>query len=210
MIMGVIIAGGKSRRFNNSPIKKDNFIKDCNGQDKFLLSFGDKTLLDYIIQRAKSQVNRLLLNVNGDSARVQAYGLEVIADGYENAGPLGGILASMKVAQDNGYSHIVTFSSDSPFFPKDYVSRLVQALDGHTSKIAIACSGGQEHPIFGLWPVSMQRDLADYINRGERRVMQWIKQHSYKKVVWDNKNPDPFFNINNPQDLAEAEKYLKI
>lgn len=194
--LGVIIAGGQSRRFNENQSQEI---------DKFLTSFGRTTLLGHIIDRAKAQIPDLILNVNGDVDRVQPYAMEVIEDEYPDVGPLGGIYVAMKAAKAKGYSHIVTFSSDSPFFPEDYVERLASVRD---VKIAISKSGDKFHPVMGLFDVSLLDDLKDYLNSGERRVLWWVKRHPYEEVVWDIKNPDPFLNINTQQDLAAAEKFL--
>ncbi len=193
--LGVIIAGGQSRRFNDN----------SQHSDKFLTPFGKTTLLGQIIRRAQQQIPDLILNVNGDVSRVRSFGLDVISDDLSDAGPLGGIHAAMTAAKARGYSHIISFSSDSPFFPDDYVARLLAQND---VRIAIAKSGEKAHPVMGIFEVSLLDDLKAYLASGERRVMWWVRQHPHKEVVWDNENPDPFFNINNRQDLAKAEKYL--
>ncbi len=209
--LGVIIAGGQSRRF------QANFSDPTEPQDKFLAAFGDTTLLGHIIRRAQQQIPRVILNVNGDIRRVAAYGAPVISDDLTDAGPLGGIHAAMQYAHAEGHRHIITFSADSPFFPDDYVPRLTAAVAqqsgrGEKARIAICQShqagGGRLHPVMGIFAVSLARDLQDYIESGERRVMGWIRRQDHKKVVWDNHDPDPFLNINNRQDLAAAEKYL--
>lgn len=195
--LGAIIAGGRSRRFTENSSQHN---------DKFLNSFGGTTLLGHIISRAQAQISPLILNVNGELARVRPYGLTVICDDIAGRGPLGGLLAVMKEAQVRGHSHIITFSGDCPFFPEDYAARMTADSD---ASIMIARSDGKDHPVMGRFAASLSNDLAAYLENGERRVMQWIKRHDYNKVVWDDKNPDPFFNINSPSDLAAAEKYLK-
>lgn len=202
-VLGVIIAGGQSRRFNQKNRKKSDH---SDHRDKFLMPFGTTTLLGHIISKAKGQIPDLLLNINGDRQRIQSGGLDVIADEVPDTGPLGGIFAAMKEAASRGYSHIATFSGDCPFFPDDYVARLVHAI-GENS-IALAYTAEKPHPVMGLFAVSLRDDLAVYIKSGERRVMGWIRRHAHIKVVWDEKKPDAFFNINHPRDLEEAERYL--
>lgn len=169
------------------------------------MPFGKTTLLGHIVCRAKKQIPDLILNVNGEVDRVSSYGLDVIRDDMPDAGPLGGILAAMKAAKDKGYSHIITFSSDSPFFPSDYVKRL---MGESGEKTAISVSGDKFHPVMGIFEVSLRGDLQDYLESGERRVMWWVRRHSHEKIIWDITNPDPFFNINRAEDLAQAEQYL--
>jgi len=208
--LGVILAGGQSRRFNPPP--QSPATKQDKPRDKFLAPFGGTTLLAYIIGRAKKQCPDLILNVTGPQSQYASYDLDMIADDYCDVGPLGGLLAAMNYAQKGDYSHIVSFSCDCPFFPEDYVARLSQNIQMTREKIVVSQSGkGDEekiHPVMGLFSAALRDDLEASIKRGERRMMGWIRQHAYKKVVWDNKNPDPFLNINRPEDLLEAEKYL--
>lgn len=169
------------------------------------MPFGKTSLLGHIIRRAKKQIPDLILNVNGDVTRVLSYGLDVIKDDFSDVGPLGGIHAAMTYAKEKNYSHIITFSGDSPFFPDDYVKRLVTRGE---NMIAISRSGDKSHPVMGIFAVSLRDDLKACLESGERRVMWWVKRHSFRQVVWETNNPDPFFNINSRQDLAEAEKFL--
>ena len=201
--LGVIIAGGQSRRFQKK--FRDAPSRQLYPVDKFLAPFGETTLLGHISLRARKQLSNVMLNVNGDPARVVGYGLDIISDQIVDAGPLGGILAAMTSAETQGYSHIITFSSDSPFFPDDYVARLRAVRN---MPIVMACSGDKIHPVMGLFAVSLREDLMSYLTNGERRVRGWIERHPHQKVVWNNKKPDPFFNINRLEDLEQAEQYL--
>ncbi len=215
--LGVIIAGGKSRRFNAPAGKSSAHSRPTTQSDKFLMPFGSSSLLGHIIDRAQKQVDRLVLNINGDAARlpaqVTALGLEIIFDEIKDIGPLGGILTAMRLALKNDFSHIITFSGDSPFFPDDYVARLIEAVRTGDTKITICQSRGADgeihrHPTMGIYNADLKDDLAAYIHGGGRRVMAWIAGQPHKEIVWDNISPDPFFNINRREDLATAEKYL--
>ncbi len=213
--LGVIIAGGQSRRFNLPPqVPPDQSQARI---DKFLMPFGTSSLLGHIIDRAQKQVDRLVLNINGDAARLPAHiaalGLEIISDEIKDIGPLGGILTAMKLAKKNEFSHIITFSGDSPFFPDDYAARLMSAVGTTDAKIAICQSRDEageihRHPTMGIYQADLQEGLAAYIHDGGRRVMAWIVGQPHKELVWDNISPDPFLNINRREDLAAAEKYL--
>ncbi len=215
--LGVIIAGGKSRRFNMPAGKSSAHSRLPTQSDKFLMPFGSSSLLGHIIDRAQKQLDRLVLNINGDPARLPAHvtalGLEIISDEIKDIGPLGGMLTAMKMALKNDFSHIITFSGDSPFFPDDYVARLIEVVGTGDTKITICQSRGADgeihrHPTMGIYKAGLKDDLAAYIHGGGRRVMAWIARQPHKEIVWDNISPDPFFNINRREDLAAAEKYL--
>ena len=110
---GVILAGGRSRRMG--------------GGDKCLQPLGGEYLISHVITRARSQVDALAINANGDPGRFADFGLPVIQDGVEGfAGPLAGVLAGLDWAAEAAPSSVwlATFACDAPFFPLNLVTRL--------------------------------------------------------------------------------------
>ncbi|MEM7508749.1 MAG: molybdenum cofactor guanylyltransferase MobA [Pseudomonadota bacterium] len=197
-IAGVILAGGLARRMG--------------GGDKALLQVAGRSLLSHVIDRLSSQVVEVALNVNGDAARFAAFDLPVIADTVEGfVGPLGGVLAGMRWAAARGHSHIVTAAADTPFFPSDLVARLSEAAEAEGQPIALAATndpkrGLSEHPTFGLWPVALADNLEEALTIGQlRKVIVWTSRHGAACAVFDDGHY-PFFNVNTPDDLAEAER----
>ena len=76
-----------------------------------------------------------------------------------------------------------------------------------TAGAALACasSGGRTHPVNGLWHVILRTALRDSLERGERKVGRWTAEHGAALAEWSD-NPDPFFNVNAPEDLDEARR----
>ncbi len=202
-VAGIILAGGLSRRMG--------------GGDKPLGTLARRPLLDHVIARLKPQVGALALNANGDPGRFSGFGLPVVADTVEGfAGPLAGILAGLEWAAANtAASRIVSVAGDTPFFPDDLVSRLVEAATGRPAAIAVAASGGRWHPTFALWPLDLATDLrATLVDEEERRAAAFIARHDHVEVDFAFPEAagiayDPFFNVNTPQDLAEAERLAR-
>lgn len=196
-VAGVILAGGKARRMG--------------GGDKALLDVLGKPLLAHVVERLGPQVEALALNANGEPARFARFGLPVIADTVPGfVGPLGGILAGMRWAAAEGYTHIASAAGDTPFFPRDLVACLRDGLSDR-EPIAMAATmdpkrGLSEHPTFGLWPVSLADDLEEALTVGDlRKVIVWTARHGFARVVFDDSSY-PFFNINTPDDLVEAAR----
>jgi len=181
-----IIAGGRSSRMG--------------GEEKAFKPVGGKTVLDRIIARIKPQVDILAINANGDSRRFSYTGLAVFPDRLtDSATPLAGVHASLAWARDHGHDRLLTVPADTPFLPRDLAQRLAAP--------AIAASGGQEHFIIGLWPAGLADDLERAIrDDGLFRVMDWAARVHAEPVEWPTTPYDPFFNINTPQDLAEAAR----
>ena len=201
-IAGVILAGGLARRMG--------------GGDKALMRLGGETLLARVIARLKPQVGEIVLNANGDPARFADFRLPVVADTVEGfAGPLAGILAGMRWAAARGYTHVASAAGDTPFFPDDLVARLVQAVRSSGQPIALAATndperGLSEHPTFGLWPVALADNLEESLTVGNmRKIIVWTSRHGCARAVFDEAGEFPFFNVNTPEDIIEAERILK-
>ena len=198
--MGVILAGGQATRMG--------------GGDKGLLRLGKGTVLDQVIARLSPQVADLVLNANGDATRFAHLGFPVIADNIDGfAGPLAGVLAGLDWAATQGADAIVTAAADTPFFPFDLVPRLQMAGEGMTHPLVLAATpdpkrGTARHPTFGLWPVALRDDLRVALQGGLRKVVMWTDQHAGREALFETPGFDPFFNINTPDDLVQAEGML--
>lgn len=194
-VIGVILAGGLARRMG--------------GGDKCLLPLAGKTLLQRTIDRAQPQVAKLLLNANGNSLRFARTRLPVIADAYpNNPGPLAGIHAAFVWMQVNAPNAewLVSFASDTPFFPDNFVEALFEAAQKSDQRLVVATSKSQIHPVFCLWHRSLTSAIAAQLVTGEvPRLQEWIKAREPLEVNFSAEGYDPFFNINTPQDLYTAE-----
>jgi molybdopterin-guanine dinucleotide biosynthesis protein A len=192
-IAGVILAGGLARRMG--------------GGDKGLIALGGKPILVHVIERLRPQVYALIINANGEAERFAAYGLPVVADSIAgSAGPLAGVLAGLDWAAGKGFDFIATAATDTPFFPRDLVRRFGDDVKAVQAQLAVAASGGQHHPVFGLWSVELREDLRRAVTEeGIRKVEDWTKKYRLTTVAFDDQPYDPFFNVNRPEDLAQAE-----
>ncbi|MSO93185.1 MAG: molybdenum cofactor guanylyltransferase MobA [Rhodospirillales bacterium] len=197
-VVGVLLAGGRSSRMG--------------GGDKSLRPLGGRPILERIVERVRGQVGELIINANGDAARFAAYGLTVVADVVEGyAGPLAGVLTGLEWMRANRpeVAWLATFATDAPFVPRDLVPRLADAVAGDRADMACAASGGQIHPVFGLWPVRLAGDLAHALRHEDmRKIDRWTARYRIAHVAFATEPFDPFFNINEPENLAEAEHIL--
>jgi molybdopterin-guanine dinucleotide biosynthesis protein A len=199
--LGVILAGGRATRMG--------------GGDKGLKPLGDGTLLSHVIARLGPQVAGLALNANGDPARFAAFGLPVLADGVADfPGPLAGVLAGLDWAAAQGADAIVTAAADTPFFPRDLTARLEAAAREAGTRLALAATPDadgrlERHPTFGLWPVALREDLRAALAGGLRKIVAWTDRHGAATAAFGTDPFDPFFNVNTPEELAQAEALLE-
>jgi len=197
-VVGVLLAGGQSRRMG--------------GGDKCLRPLGGQPILARIIGILRPQVRQLVINANGDPARFAAFGLPVTADSVKgHPGPLAGVLAGLDWAALHAPDcrHVVTVPTDAPFLPADLVGRMLQEMEREQADLACAASGGQSHPVVGLWPVALRDELRRAMTVEEiRKVDRWTARYRLVTVDFPAAPVDPFMNVNRPEDLAEAERLL--
>ena len=194
--LGLVLAGGLARRMG--------------GGDKARVRIGGRTILERVLARLAPQCSQIIINANGDPARFADTGLPVVADSVPDfAGPLAGILAGLDwaAAQAPAIADIVSVPGDCPFLPADLVPRLGAARAAARMPLACARSGEWRHPVVGLWPVKLREDLRRALT-AERlhKIEIWTARHGVAIADWPATPVDPFFNVNTPQDAAEAER----
>ena len=194
-ILGLVLAGGLARRMG--------------GGDKARIRIGGKTILERVLARLAPQCDAIILNANGDPARFGDTGLPVVPDTVPGfAGPLAGILAGLDWAAANApqVTDVVSVPGDCPFLPSDLVPRLEQARKAAGLPLACARSGDWRHPVIGLWPVGLRGDLRTALVEDDlRKIEAWTARHGVAIADWPAVPIDPFFNVNTPEDAAEAQ-----
>lgn len=196
--MGAIIAGGRATRMG--------------GVNKPLKWAGNQPLILHAYQRMEPQASGIIVNANRDQREISALvpsGTAIVEDDPEFAGrgPLVGLLACLAHARSNDFKFLATAAADTPFFPADLIDQLRAPIgDG---AIRIARHDGWRHPLFGLWPTSLMENLETFLYSHEtNKVMAFAKRHDLIEVDIEAKG-SPFFNVNTPNDLAQADEMLQ-
>jgi molybdenum cofactor guanylyltransferase len=194
--LGLVLAGGLARRMG--------------GGDKARIRIGGRTILERVLARLAPQCGAVILNANGDPARFADTGLPVVADSVPGfAGPLAGILAGLDWAAAHApeVADVVSAPGDCPFLPHDLVARLTEARRAAGTPLACARSGEWRHPVLGLWPVALRDDLRSaLVEESLHKIEAWTARHGIAIADWPATPVDPFFNVNTPEDAAEAER----
>lgn len=195
--VAVLLAGGRAKRMG--------------GGDKPLRMLAGRTLLDHVLERVRPQVAAMCLNANGDPARFARWGLPVVTDPVPDyPGPLAGVLAGLLWAR---HEHpeaelVLSVPTDTPFLPRDLVARLMDARAGSGLPIACAASGGRTHPVVALWPVSLADQLAAALAGGMRKIDAWTAGFGVAEGVFEDTPFDPFLNVNRPEELEAAARFV--
>jgi len=197
---GLVLAGGLARRMG--------------GGDKGLIRIGGATILERALARVGPQCAGLIINANGDPARFARFGLPVVADDVEGfAGPLAGILAGLDwlAANEPAIGWLASVPGDCPFLPRDLVRRLHAARVAAGVPLACAKSGDWRHPVVGLWRVDLRADLRRaVVAEGLRKIEVWTARYGVALAEWPAEPVDPFFNVNTPEDAAQAQRFAAL
>ena len=188
-LFGLILNGGLSRRM---------------GSDKSKKMVSNKPLISLVVERAGAQVDYLAINSNQKSSGNK---IETIPDCISgNLGPLAGILSGLKWLEksDDSFSNwLVIFPVDSPFFPENLVECFFKNL--RDEKIVMAKCKGRIHPVFSMWHTDNLKLLEKFLIEGGRKIDLFSKKIKTRVVNFPFIGYDPFFNVNNLDDLKRAE-----
>jgi molybdenum cofactor guanylyltransferase len=193
--LGLVLAGGLARRMG--------------GGDKARIAIGGVTILQRVLACLAPQCTRIVINANGDPARFANTKLPVVADSVPDfAGPLAGILAGLDWAARHvpDCEWLASAPGDCPFLPNDLVARLHAARIAAGAPLACARSGERRHPVVGLWPLALREDLRRaLVAEGLRKIEIWTARHRVAIADWPAEPVDPFFNVNTPEEAAQAQ-----
>ncbi|HKU09587.1 MAG TPA: molybdenum cofactor guanylyltransferase MobA, partial [Bradyrhizobium sp.] len=82
---------------------------------------------------------------------------------------------------------------------------------GQDAQLAVAASGGQSHPVIGLWSVGLRDELRHaLVVEDIRKIDRWTARYRLATVSWPADPLDPFFNANTMDDIAEAERLAAL
>ncbi len=198
--LGVILAGGLSRRMG--------------GGDKTMRTVAGRPILAHVIERLSPQCVSVILNANGDPMRFGSHGLTVVPDNVPDfAGPLAGVLAALDwtALHHPAIEWVVSVAADCPFLPRDLVPRMQTERAEKQGELAVAASGGQSHPVIGLWKVSLRNELRHALIVEEcRKIGLWTARYRLVTSQWPMAPVDPFFNANTPEDVAQANALVQL
>ena len=195
-IAGLILAGGKSRRM---------FFKD-----KSLKKIESISLIDLVLARVKNQIKVVGINSNNPDFGEMYKNTFVLNDCIKgNLGPLVGVLTGLKWLELK-YPEIdwlVTFPVDTPFFPTTLIGKIFENI---TDELIVSVkSKNRTHPALAAWNIKLANNLEACIQKKKLKIDEFTKNFKMRVVNFQNIDYDPFFNINNDDDLKIARNIYK-
>ena len=189
---GIVLAGGRGSRLG--------------GVNKALLEVGGRTLLDRVRAALAGVTDETILVVNDDSLDATP-GVRIVRDPEPHAGVLPALLVALEIAS---FPACILVACDMPFLSKDLVRALLERHRRYD--VAIPVVDGREQPMHAIYRRDPCRAaVATALARGDRRMISFLGDLRVLRVGEDElRRVDPllrsFFNINTPEDLAEARR----
>ena len=182
-ITAVILAGGQGRRMG--------------GQDKGLIEFGGKPLVEILIAELERQSLDIVINANRNLDRYRDYGFPVISDFLQDyQGPLAGFASAMD-SVDTAF--ILTLPCDGPQLAADYAARFIASQQQSGAPICVAFDGERLQPVHALITVDLRASLGQFLDSGDRKIDRWYALHDYVHTDFSDCR-EIFQNINTPAD----------
>lgn len=171
------------------------------GVDKGWVEYQGAPLIEHVIRRLAPQTDQIVIVANRSIDRYTQLGHVVIQDhitGYQ--GPLAGIHAALNTITT---PLALIVPTDAPLLPTDLLTLLATKtpIDATLDHPVLTHDGEREQPLFGIYPKCLESALAHYLAKGERRLMQWCKDH---QAEWIDLSAyqHAFANMNTPAQLS--------
>ena len=198
----IVLAGGSSIRF---------------GQDKGVLSLGNKPLIQHTIDAVRPLVDEVIVVTRSQEriaqyAKLLPYDVRFAVDVYGQNSPLVGALTGFGVAGGK-YALLVGF--DMPFISVDVASLLFDLCADKTAVIP-RWPNGQIEPLHSVYQTKIALAASkSAVSEGTLDMHNMIENllgvRYVSTLVLQQLDPDyrTFFSVNSPVDLKKAAAMLK-
>jgi molybdenum cofactor guanylyltransferase len=208
-VHGFVQAGGSSSRF---------------GTDKALVQFGGKSILVRTAETAAPVCEDV--HIVAAAGKYSGLSWGVLHDRWPGAGPLGGILTALHHLNEAGLSGgtgatgngprsvALIVSCDMPFLTREFLAFLCDRASSSHAQVVVPRSSGGLEPLCACWKSSALKAVETAFDSGVRKVtqaMNHLPMEVLDEPAWKrfDKNDRLFWNMNTPEDYAEARRVLE-
>ena len=181
------------------------------GQDKALAPFLGRTLIERVIARLHPIADELLVTTN-QPADYLFLGLPLFADEIPGRGALGGLYTALSAASQ---PLVGVVACDMPFASPALLAYQGDLLNNPDLDAAIPRTEGGTEPFHAIYRrETCLPAVGGAIQVNKWRVDAWFAQVNIRFLSPEEVLPyDPeglaFWNVNTPEELAEAEKMVR-
>lgn len=197
-IIGVILAGGKSRRM---------------GVDKSLLKINDRFVIENITDLMKNIFENVII-ISNKSDYFEFLGLNIFPDIYKNKGPLAGIHSGLINSKNE---KIFVISCDVPLMTKEIIDFIINYKSEKFVKVAKA--DGYIQQLCGLYSKYCIEQVEKILND---EIMSDVKKCSVLKLIESTESEiidiekhnvlkgSEFLNMNTMEDFEAVKRKFNL
>lgn len=183
-ISGILLAGGKSSRM---------------GRDKAMLTFQGMSLLEWQVRKLQTLgIEDIILS--GHCPALD--GTRAVADEYPNRGPLGGMHACMKQAEN---PDCLILSVDVPLVPAQALAGLAEAHRKSGAAVTLLQHGEKWEPLIGVYKRGLFQPIERILQGEHTAVRRLLEEVGFQTVTWPE-DALLFCNCNTPQDYEKLRR----
>jgi molybdopterin-guanine dinucleotide biosynthesis protein A len=190
-ISGVILAGGKNRRFGGKP-KSD-------------IEIGGKTIISRMIETIGDIFDELIIVTNNPENFSNYIQFKIVSDTFLNAGPLGALHAAMKASSKKA---VFAFAGDMPFLDKQLITDQVMYFLKKECDAVIPLNNNNIEPLHSIYNNRLLYSLEKYLTESDDLSIHSFLEQSdvnYMRFADYKKAARSFTNINSFSDLDEIK-----
>jgi molybdopterin-guanine dinucleotide biosynthesis protein A len=188
-ISGVILAGGKNRRFN--------------GINKSKIVFEGKPIISRIIETLDNIFDEIIIVTNTPEEFREYNNCKIIGDQLINKGPLGGIHSALI---ETGKEAVFVVACDMPMLDRNIIIRQIEFYNNKGCDILIPKINQYIEPLHGIYRKTMTPILSAYLEvKNNYAVREFCTTADADVCYFELKeseiNARVFTNINSPSDI---------
>jgi molybdenum cofactor guanylyltransferase len=198
--VGAMLAGGRSRRF---------------GSPKGLALLGGRPLVAWVLAAHRAVFDDILL-VTNTPEHYASFGVPMAADTFTNSGPLAGVHAALRWAEEIGADGVCCTPSDAPFVSAALL-RILERCGGTGAFQAVVPSSGGPlgfEPLFAWYSTGTASRIEAQLTAGETSMKRLIEVLPSVRILCAREVEAAgdasliFHNVNTQADLETARALL--
>lgn len=160
MVAGYVQAGGASSRF---------------GSDKALAELGGRPMLARMTALVDAVAGRAM--VVAPAGRYEGMGVEIVADRWPGAGPLGGIATALLHTAETmpGCAWNLIVGCDLPYLTAEWLRFLAECARESAADVVLPVSAEGEEPLCACYRTTAGPVLREALEGGERKIRKAIE-----------------------------------
>lgn len=189
-LYGLVLMGGQSSRM---------------GTDKSALDYHGKPHVEFMYELVSSMVSKAFVSVK-DGSKQPEFTDQVIADAYEQGGPINGILSAMTQFPNKAW---LVLAVDMPFVNEETIQQLI--TNRNKNKIATAFATKESdlpEPLAAIWEPGAEELVKQHYIVEDKRCPRKFLIDKDIELVYPADDLE-LYNANNPDEYQHAKSLIE-